>query len=72
MHRRPRLLLPDRADEAATYLADFDMAIWVHDHRDQSDTAYAKFIPDPGVTGRVFASTLLTGGAHTLHLNTWP
>ena len=78
--------LADRADEAATHLAGYGMATWVHDHRSQPDVAYVKFIPDPGVTGRVFAPTLLTDvhvlelhrgqdgwwRAHTLHLNTWP
>jgi hypothetical protein len=78
--------LADRADEAATCLADYGMATWVHDHRSRTDIAYVKFIPDPGVTGRVFAPTILANvhvlelhrgqdgwwRAHRLHLNTWP
>lgn len=78
--------LVDRADEIAEHLAYRGMASGVHDHRGQPDIAYIKLIPNPGVTGRVFALTFVPDvdvlemhrgqdgwwRAHTLHLNTWP
>ncbi|UCZ89107.1 PIN domain-containing protein [Gordonia sp. WA4-43] len=82
----PDLGLADRASEASEHLTGYGMASWVHDSRGRQDVAYIKFIPDPGVTGRVFAPTLLTDvhvlelhrgqdgwwRAHALHLDTMP
>lgn len=82
----PDLALADCAVEASEHLTGYGMATWVHDSRSRQGVAYIKFILDPGVTGRIFAPTLLTDvhvlelhrgqdgwwRAHALHLNTMP